>query len=70
MNTIGQILLSLLGLIGGSLFLYFGAEGLVKGSSSVAIKKRDNSFSCRIDNCSIRNEQPRVGGKRFGGYTG
>ncbi len=39
METVGSILLSLLGLVGGSLFLYFGAEGLVRGSSSVAIKK-------------------------------
>ncbi len=39
MDSVGQILMALLGLVGGSLFLYFGAEGLVKGSSSVAIKK-------------------------------
>jgi cation:H+ antiporter len=39
MDTLGFILLSLLGLIGGSLFLYFGAEGLVKGSSSIAIRR-------------------------------
>ncbi|MFC2131677.1 calcium/sodium antiporter [Bacteroidota bacterium] len=39
MDILGSILLSLLGLLAGSLFLYFGAEGLVKGSSSVAIRK-------------------------------
>ncbi len=32
-------MLSLLGLVAGSLFLYFGAEGLVRGSASMAIKK-------------------------------
>jgi len=39
MNTLETILLSILGLIGGAVFLYYGAEGLVKGSASVAIRK-------------------------------
>ncbi|MFH1052531.1 MAG: calcium/sodium antiporter [bacterium] len=39
MNTIETISVSILGLIAGGLFLYFGAEGLVKGSASVAIRR-------------------------------
>ena len=38
-STTTTILISLLGLLGGSLCLYFGAEGLVRGSSSVAYRK-------------------------------
>jgi len=39
MGTIETILLSVLGIIAGSLLLYFGADGLVKGSASMAIRK-------------------------------
>jgi cation:H+ antiporter len=39
MDTTTIILLSVLGIIGGSLFLYYGAEGLVRGSSSVALRR-------------------------------
>ncbi|MFH1052530.1 MAG: calcium/sodium antiporter [bacterium] len=39
MNTLETISVSILGLITGGLFLYFGADGLVKGSASVAIRR-------------------------------
>jgi cation:H+ antiporter len=39
MNTLTTIILSILGLLAGGLFLYFGAEGLIRGSASVAIRK-------------------------------
>ncbi len=39
MDTLETILFSILGLLAGGLFLYFGAEGLVKGSASVAIRR-------------------------------
>lgn len=39
MDTFSTILLSVLGLIAGGLFLYFGAEGLIRGSASVALRK-------------------------------
>ncbi len=39
MNTLETILFSIFGLLAGGLFLYFGAEGLVRGSASVAIRR-------------------------------
>ncbi|ROL56502.1 sodium:calcium antiporter [Bacteroidetes/Chlorobi group bacterium ChocPot_Mid] len=39
MNTLETVFLSILGLLGGAVFLYYGAEGLVKGSASVAIRR-------------------------------
>jgi cation:H+ antiporter len=39
MNTLTTIILSILGLLAGGLFLYFGAEGLIRGSASIAIRK-------------------------------
>lgn len=39
MNTVSSIVISVIGLLAGGLFLYFGAEGLIRGSSSVAIRR-------------------------------
>ena len=39
MDTLSSISLSILGLLAGGLFLYFGADGLVKGSASVAMRR-------------------------------
>jgi cation:H+ antiporter len=38
METLSTLLLAVLSIAGGAIFLYFGAEGLVKGSSSLAIR--------------------------------
>lgn len=39
MDSWGSIIFSILGLLAGGLFLYFGAEGLIRGSASVAIRR-------------------------------
>ncbi|ROL56503.1 sodium:calcium antiporter [Bacteroidetes/Chlorobi group bacterium ChocPot_Mid] len=44
MGNINLVLLPILALIGGSIMLYLGAEGLVRGSSSLALRKGISSL--------------------------
>jgi len=58
--SIGSILLSLFYLLFGSFILYLGAEGLVRGSSSLALRMRISSLVIGLTVVSLGTSSPEL----------
>ncbi|HPI21050.1 MAG TPA: sodium:calcium antiporter, partial [Candidatus Kapabacteria bacterium] len=58
--SIGSVLFSLFSLLFGSFILYLGAEGLVRGSSSLALRMRISSLVIGLTVVSLGTSSPEL----------